>query len=301
MEEDFRSGFVSVVGKTNVGKSTLINKFIGEKISIVSNRPQTTRNKILSILTDDNSQIIFLDTPGVHKPKSKLSEFMLKEVNNSLNQVDLILYLIEPEENISEINKNILDKLKKISSPIILVINKIDRFDKNKNIILKTIDAYKNFGFKEIISISALNNKNLDVLLSLIKNNLKSGPKYFMDDMITDMPERDIICEFIREKILIFTQDEIPHGCAVEIDLMKKRKNKNLIDIQANIYCEKESHKKIIIGHDGNLLKKIGSAARLESENLLGSKLNLKLWVKVKKNWRNNNFYLRQFGYYDKK
>lgn len=301
MDKEFRSGFVSVIGETNVGKSTLVNKFVGEKISIVSNRPQTTRNKILSILTDDDSQIIFLDTPGVHKPKSKLSEFMLKEVNNSLNQVDLILYLVEPQKNINEINKNILDKLIKVSSPIILVINKTDCFSKNQTVVLETIEAYKNYGFKEIIAVSALNNKNLDVLLDLVKDNLKPGPKYFTDDMITDMPEREIICEFIREKILIFTQDEIPHGCAVDIDLMKKRENRNLIDVQANIYCEKESHKKIIIGHNGSLLKKIGSAARLEAQNLLGSKLNLKIWVKVKKNWRNNNFYLRQFGYYDKK
>lgn len=300
-EKNFYSGFVSIVGKTNVGKSTLMNKLIGEKISIVSNKPQTTRNKILTVLTDDESQIIFLDTPGVHKPKSKLSKFMLKTVDQSLKEIDLILFLVEPCEKISDINQNIIEKLKKVSTPIILVINKIDTLQNKEQKVSDIKNFYEQYGFKNIISVSALTGENLDELLNTIKKNLKPGPKYFDDDFLTDMPERNIICEIIREKILFFLKDEIPHGCAVEINFFKKRDKKELIDIEASIFCEKESHKKIIIGRDGNMLKKIGTQARLESENLLGSKLNLKLWVKVKKNWRNNDFYLKQFGYDDKK
>lgn len=300
-EKNFYSGFVSIIGKTNAGKSTLMNKLIGEKISIVSNKPQTTRNKILTVLTDDESQIIFLDTPGVHKPKSKLSKFMLKTVDQSLKEIDLILFLVEPCEKISDINQNIIEKLKKVSTPIILVINKIDTLQNKEQKVLDIKNVYEQYGFKNIISVSVLTGENLDELLNTIKKNLKPGPKYFDDDFLTDMPERNIICEIIREKILFFLKDEIPHGCAVEINFFKKRDKKELIDIEASIFCEKESHKKIIIGRDGNMLKKIGMQARLESENLLGSKLNLKLWVKVKKNWRNNDFYLKQFGYDDKK
>lgn len=300
-EKNFYSGFVSIVGKTNAGKSTLMNKLIGEKISIVSNKPQTTRNKILTVLTDDESQIIFLDTPGVHKPKSKLSKFMLKTVDQSLKEIDLILFLVEPCGKISDINQNIIEKLKKVLTPIILVINKIDTLQNKEQKVSDIKNFYEQYGFKNIISVSALTGENLDELLNTIKKNLKPGPKYFDDDFLTDMPERNIICEIIREKILFFLKDEIPHGCAVEINFFKKRDKKDLVDIEANIFCEKESHKKIIIGRDGNMLKKIGIQARLESENLLGSKLNLKLWVKVKKNWRNNDFYLKQFGYDDKK
>ena len=300
-EKNFYSGFVSIIGKTNVGKSTLMNKLIGEKISIVSNKPQTTRNKILTVLTDDESQIIFLDTPGVHKPKSKLSKFMLKTVDQSLKEIDLILFLVEPCGKISDINQNIIEKLKKVSTPIILVINKIDTLQNKEQKVSDIKNFYEQYGFKNISSVSALTGENLDELLNTIKKNLKPGPKYFDDDFLTDMPERNIICEIIREKILFFLKDEIPHGCAVEINFFKKRDKKDLIDIEASIFCEKESHKKIIIGRDGNMLKKIGTQARLESENLLGSKLNLKLWVKVKKNWRNNDFYLKQFGYDDKK
>ncbi len=292
----FHSGFVSIIGKTNVGKSTLMNKFIGEKISVTSNKPQTTRNKILSVLTDDKSQIIFLDTPGIHKPKSKLSKFMLKTVDDSLKEIDAVLFLVEPQEKISFTNDNILKKLSQISSPKILVINKIDTLA-SKEKILKTIDNYKQFDFNEIIPISALTGENIDTLLACIKKYLPIGPKYFPDDTLTDMPERQIVAEIIREKILIFMQDEIPHGCAVEVNTMRKRKDKDLVDIEAVVYCEKDSHKKMIIGKNAEMLKKIGTFARRDIENLLGSKLNLQLWVKVKKNWRNNDFYLKQFGY----
>ncbi len=292
----FHSGFVSIIGKTNVGKSTLMNKFIGEKISVTSNKPQTTRNKILSVLTDDESQIIFLDTPGIHKPKSKLSKFMLKTVDDSLKEIDAVLFLVEPQGKISFTNDNILKKLSQISSPKILVINKIDTLT-SKEKILKTIDNYKQFDFNEIIPISALTGENIDILLACIKKYLPIGPKYFPDDTLTDMPECQIVAEIIREKILIFMQDEIPHGCAVEVNTMRKRKGKDLVDIEAVVYCEKDSHKKMIIGKNAEMLKKIGTFARRDIENLLGSKLNLQLWVKVKKNWRNNDFYLKQFGY----
>lgn len=292
----FHSGFVSIIGKTNVGKSTLMNKFIGEKISVTSNKPQTTRNKILSVLTDDESQIIFLDTPGIHKPKSKLSKFMLKTVDDSLKEIDAVLFLVEPQEKISFTNDDILKKLAQISSSKILVINKIDILA-SKEKILKTIDNYKQFDFNEIIPISALTGENIDNLFACIKKYLPIGPKYFPDDTLTDMPERQIVAEIIREKILIFMQDEIPHGCAVEVNTMRKRKGKDLVDIEAVVYCEKDSHKKMIIGKNAEMLKKIGTFARRDIENLLGSKLNLQLWVKVKKNWRNNDFYLKQFGY----
>ena len=297
METKIHSGFVSIIGKTNAGKSTLMNKIIGEKISVTSSKPQTTRNKILSVMTDDEAQIIFLDTPGFHKPKSKLSEYMLKMIDESLNQIDLILFVIEPEKKISDANNNILEKLKNIASPKILVINKIDKYKSDRQIILQTIENYKGCCFKEIIPLSALTGENTETLTQLIKKNLPIGPKYFPDDTLTDMPQRQIISEIIREKILIYVQDQVPHGIAVEINEMKKRKGKNFIDIDAIIYCEKDSHKKIIIGRGGEMLKKIGQSARIESERLLATKLNLKLWVKVKKNWRNNDFYLKQFGY----
>ena len=296
MQKEFCSGFVSIIGVANVGKSTLINKFIGEKISATSHKAQTTRNKILGITTDENSQIIFLDTPGIHKPKSKLGEYMIKTAEQSLNEIDLILFLVEPENKISEINQNICDRLKKIHVPKFLVINKIDLYKNNRKIILKTIDNYKNFDFDQIIPISLLFDKNIDILKQEIKKVLPIGPKYFPDDTLTDQPERQIISELIREKILIFMQNEVPHGVAVEINQML-RKSRNMTYVDAIIYCEKETHKKILIGKDGSMLKKIGIASRQEAENLLNTKLNLKLWVKVKKNWRNNNFYLKQFGY----
>lgn len=301
LEKKFYSGFVSIIGQTNAGKSTLMNKIIGQKISIVSNKPQTTRNRILSVITDIESQIIFLDTPGVHTAKTKLSEFMLKSVEKSLRETDLILFLIEPKKIDSEINKKICERLKKIQTPVILVINKIDILENKKQKIIELASIYREFDFSNFIAVSALTGEGLDKLLNLIKRKLPVGPKYFDDEFLTDMPERDIICEIVREKILLSLKDEIPHGCAVKINLFKKRDNKNLFDIEANIFCEKESHKKIIIGKDGSMLKKIGTQARLESENLLGIKINLKLWVKTKKNWRNNNFYLKEFGYSDKK
>lgn len=296
MNKNFHSGFVSLIGRPNVGKSTLINNFIGEKIAITSNKPQTTRNKIKSILTEDDFQIIFIDTPGIHKSKSKLGNYMVKSAETTLNEVDIVLYLVEPFENIKESDLYIIKKLKGISTPVFLIINKIDKISPEK--ILSVIDSYKSiYNFAEIIPISALKGKNKEDLLKTIKKYLPEGPKFFPSDMITDQPERHIISEIIREKSLYLLQKEIPHGIAVEVTSMKKRKDKELIDIQTVLYCEKESHKGIIIGKKGNLLKKIGSNSRYEIERLLGSPINLQIWIKVKKDWRENDFLLKNFGY----
>lgn len=296
MNNKFCSGFVSLIGRPNVGKSTLMNNLIGEKIAIISKKPQTTRNKIQSILTENDFQAIFIDTPGIHKPKSKLGNYMVKSAETTLNEVDIVLYLIEPFEKIKESDLNIIKKLENIKTPIFLIINKIDTVPKEE--ILKTIESYKSIlNFAEIIPISALKNKNTQELLKTIKKYLPEGPKYFPEDMITDQPERQIVSEIIREKSLNLLQEEIPHGIAVEINSMKKRQNKDLIDINATIYCEKDSHKGIIIGKQGAMLKKIGSNARYEIERLLGSNINLQIWIKVKKDWRDSDFLLKNFGY----
>ncbi len=296
MSSKFYSGFVSLVGRPNVGKSTLMNCFIGEKIAIVSNKPQTTRNKIQSILTKDDFQIIFIDTPGIHKPKSKLGEYMLKSAENSLNQVDVVLYLVEPFEKISDSDKSIIEKLKKVNSTVFLVINKIDTVEKSQ--LLKIIDSYRAlYDFKEIIPISAMKNEGIGELLKSIRSYLPEGPKFFPDDMVTDQPERQIVAELIREKALYLLQEEIPHGIAIEIMSMKKREGKQIIDIETTIYCEKDSHKGIIIGKKGLMLKEIGQKARHDIERFLGYPIYLQLWVKVKKDWRDSDFLLRNFGY----
>jgi len=299
LSNTFKSGFVSLIGRPNVGKSTLMNCLVGEKIAIISNKPQTTRNKIQSILTRDDFQIVFIDTPGIHKPKSKLGEYMLKSAENALNEIDVILYLVEPEDKIGKGDKEIISKLQNINSPVFLIINKIDTVEKNE--LLKVIDRFRAmYDFKEIIPVSAIKADNTNTLLDTIKNYLPDGPKYFPDDMITDQPERQITSEIIREKALQLLQEEIPHGIAVEIMSMKKRENKEIIDVEATVYCEKESHKGIIIGKKGAMLKEIGSKSRCDIERLLGSPVYLQLWVKVKKDWRDSNFLLKNFGYNDK-
>ena len=292
----FRSGFVSLIGRPNVGKSTLMNCLIGEKIAITSNKPQTTRNKIRSILTTDNFQVIFIDTPGIHTPKSKLGSFMVKSAETSLNEIDIILYLIEPFEKIKDSDLKIIEKLQKVKSNIFLIINKIDTVPKED--ILKVIDSYRSkYNFNEIIPISAIKNINTEELLKNIEKYLPEGPRYFPKDMITDQPERQIVSEIIREKALFLLQEEIPHGIAVEITGMKNRKGKEIVDVDATIYCERDSHKGIIIGKQGSMLKRIGSKARYDIERLLGSPINLQIWVKVKKDWRDSDFLLKNFGY----
>ncbi len=296
MTNNFKSGFVSLIGRPNVGKSTLMNSLIGEKISIISNKPQTTRNKIQTILTTDSFQVIFIDTPGIHDPKSKLGNYMVKSAENSLNDIDLVLYLIEPYEKIKDSDKAILDRLKNVKTPVFLVINKIDTVKKEQ--LLKVIDAYRQeYDFKEIIPISALKGLNKELLMSNIEKYLPEGPQYFPADMITDQPERQLVAEIIREKALYLLQDEIPHGIAVEITSMKERKDKDIMDIEATIYCEKDSHKGIIIGKQGTMLKKIGSNARRDIQRFLGTRINLQIWIKVKKDWRDSDFLLKNFGY----
>lgn len=296
MKNNFRSGFISLIGRPNVGKSTLMNNLIGEKIAIISSKPQTTRNKIQSILTEKDFQAIFIDTPGIHKPKSKLGNYMVKSAETTLNEVDIVLYLIEPFEKIKESDLSIIKRLENVKTPVFLIINKIDTVSPEE--ILGVIDSYKSiYNFAEIIPISALKGKNRDELLKCIKKYLPEGPQFFPSDMITDQPERQIVSEIIREKSLKLLQDEIPHGIAVEVSSMKNRKDKDIIDIQATIYCERDSHKGIIIGKQGSMLKKIGSNARYEIERLLGSPINLQIWIKVKKDWRDSDFLLKNFGY----
>ncbi|HGM3506957.1 TPA: GTPase Era [Clostridioides difficile] len=296
----FKSGFVSIVGRPNVGKSTLMNNVVGEKIAIMSDKPQTTRNTIQAVYTDEESQIVFLDTPGIHKPKNKLGEFMVKAATEAFKNVDLILFVVDDSKKIGPGDRKIIEDLRGVKTPIILVVNKIDQLDQ-KDELFDIIKMYDNEGlFKEIVPISALKGKNTDTLIKVIQNYLEEGPKYFPDYMITDQPERVLIAELIREKVLHYLNDEIPHGVAVEIEKMKARNDKEIVDVSAVIYCERDSHKGIIIGKNGRKLKGIGKSARQDIELLLGSQINLQLWVKVKENWRNLQNYINNFGYNDK-
>ncbi|HBG8608066.1 TPA: GTPase Era [Clostridioides difficile] len=296
----FKSGFVSIVGRPNVGKSTLMNNVVGEKIAIMSDKPQTTRNTIQAVYTDEEMQIVFLDTPGIHKPKNKLGEFMVKAVTEAFKNVDLILFVVDDSKKIGPGDRKIIEDLRSVKTPIILVVNKIDQLDQ-KDELFDIIKMYDREGiFKEIVPISALKGKNTDTLIKVIQNYLEEGPKYFPDYMITDQPERVLIAELIREKVLHYLNDEIPHGVAVEIEKMKARNDKEIVDVSAVIYCERDSHKGIIIGKNGRKLKGIGKSARQDIELLLGSQINLQLWVKVKENWRNLQNYINNFGYNDK-
>ena len=292
----YKSGFVTVVGRPNVGKSTLLNQVIGEKISIISNKPQTTRNKILLVYTEEEAQMVFIDTPGIQMPKNKLGEYMLKISKSTLEEVDIVTFMVDDSMEIGSMDSMILEDLKQISTPIVLLINKIDNLDHED--VLKLIDKYNKMDlFKEIIPISAMNGTNVDKYIEVLKNIIPKGPQYFPDDMITDQPERFVISEIIREKALINLEEEIPHGIYVSVEEVKQRKDKDIIDVVANIYCEKESHKGIVIGKAGSKLKQIGQTARIDIESLLGSKINLQLWVKVEKNWREKENKVKYFGY----
>ena len=292
----YKSGFVTIIGRPNVGKSTLMNEVIGQKIAIMSDKPQTTRNKIQSIYTEDNFQIVFIDTPGIHKPKHKLGDYMVRKARETLGEVDVILFVVDESLTIGGGDRHIIEELKDINTPIILVINKIDKIDQEKfNHIYKT---YKDMNiFSDIVGISALEGANIQVLIDKIVDFIPEGPQYFPGDMITDQPERIIVAEIIREKILHYIREEIPHGVAVETTMMKQRENKDIVDIHATIYCEKKSHKGIIIGKQGRKLKGIGKSAREDIEKLLGSKIYLELWVKVKEDWRNSPGTLKTLGY----
>lgn len=293
---NYKSGFVTLIGRPNVGKSTLMNRLIGQKIAITSNKPQTTRNRIQTVYTCDEGQIIFLDTPGIHKAKNKLGEYMVSVAERTLKEVDVILWLVEPSTFIGAGEQHIAEQLRSVKTPVFLVINKIDTVEKAG--ILKFIAAYKDIvDFAEIIPVSALKGENTDDLLQAMMKYLPTGPQYYDEDTITDQPERQIVAEMIREKALRNLSDEIPHGIAVAIDRMHERPNGSIIDIDATIVCERNSHKGIIIGKQGAMLKKIGSQARADMEALLDCKVNLKLWVKVKKDWRDSDFLIKNFGY----
>ena len=294
--DKFKSGFVTLIGRPNVGKSTLMNHLIGQKIAITSNKPQTTRNRIQTVHTEDRGQIIFLDTPGIHKAKNKLGEFMVNTAERTFKEVDVILWLVEPSTFIGAGERHIADQLQNVKTPIVLVINKIDTVEKAQ--LLTFIDAYKDIAnFAEIVPVSALKGENTENLIDVIFKYLPEGPQYYDEDTITDQPERQIVAELIREKALRNLSEEIPHGIVVVIDRMKERSQGGIMDIDATIICERDSHKGIIIGKQGSMLKKIGSQARTEIEGLLATKVNLKLWIKVKKDWRDSDFLIRNYGY----
>lgn len=296
MKKPFKSGFITLIGRTNVGKSTLMNRLVGEKIAIMSNKPQTTRHRIQSVLTKDDFQAVFIDTPGIHRPKNKLGEYMVKAAQTTLGEVDLVLFLVEPSDRVGGGDSQIIERLNHIDTPVILVINKIDSISREE--VGRLIEAYKDlYTFEEIIPISAFNGDNVERLMDIIEAHLPEGPQYFPSDMLTDQPERQLVAELIREKSLYMLQEEIPHGIAVEIDTMKSREDSDIIDIDATIICERDSHKGIIIGKQGAMLKEIGSKARYDIERLLGSKVYLQLWVKVKKNWRDSDYLLKNFGF----
>lgn len=291
---NFKSGFATLIGRPNVGKSTLMNRLIGQKIAITSNKPQTTRNRIRTVLTLEEGQIVFVDTPGIHKSKNKLGDYMVSSAEKTLGEVDVILWLVEPTTFIGAGERHIIEELKKVKTPVILVINKTDTVKREE--VLPAIDIYrKELDFQEIVPVSALKGTNTDVLIECILKYLPYGPAFYDEDTVTDQPMRQIAAELIREKALRLLQEEIPHGVAVTVESMKYRKN--ICDIEALIVCERDSHKGIIIGKGGAMLKKIGSMARPEIEDMLETKVNLQLWVKVKKDWRDSDFLLKNFGY----
>ncbi|WP_010292578.1 GTPase Era [Clostridium senegalense] len=291
----FKSGFITIIGRPNVGKSTLLNYIMGEKVSIVSSRPQTTRDNIQTIKTTEDYQMIFVDTPGMHKPRHKLGEYMVNVAKDSLKEVDLVLFITTPEDEMHRGDEHILNQLKEAGVPTFLLVNKIDENPAER--VAKAIDTYsKTMNFEEVVPLSAINGKNVETLMKLIVENLPEGPKYYPEDMIIDKQERFIVTESIREKALRLLSKEVPHGIAVEIILMKKNE-KGVYKIEANLLCEKDSHKGIIIGKNGSMLKKISTYARQDLEKFFGSKVNLKLWVKVKKDWRDSPTMLKELGY----
>lgn len=299
MKENFKSGFVSIIGRTNVGKSTIINALVGEKVAAVANKTQTTRTAIRGIINRENSQIVIIDTPGIHKPKSKLSETMLDTAFTFTKDVDVVLFVIDATSNeIGRGDSRILEKIKEAKRKTILIINKIDML-KNREDLLKLIDMYqKEYDFAAVIPVSATKKENIEVILDEIEKNLKEGPAYYDMEEYTDQTSRQLVEEVIREKALKFLDDEVPHGIYIETEKMKFRKTKDkeeIYDVEATIYCLRDSHKGIIIGKNGSMLKKIGTCARKDLENMLGTKVNLKIWVKVKEDWLNNDLIVKKF------
>lgn len=297
MKQNFKSGFAAVIGRPNVGKSTLMNRLVGQKIAIMSDKPQTTRNRLLGIRTSAESQIIFVDTPGLHKPRTRLGEYMVDVADNSAKDADLILYVSDASAPLVSAEEDIIQNLGKYGLPCILLLNKVDLC--NKEGLLPTIDAYqKLYPFESIIPISARKENGLDLVVAEIEKYLPEGPAFYPEEMVTDMTEREIAAEVVREKMLRLLDKEVPHGVAIEVAVFKEKENVN--EIGVNIYCEKESHKGIIIGKQGEMLKRIGRNARLELEDMMKKKVYLELWVKVKNDWRNNNHLIRDFGFDNK-
>ena len=295
MKNHFKSGFVTLIGRPNVGKSTLMNHLIGQKIAITSHKPQTTRNRIQTVYTCEEGQIVFVDTPGIHKAKNKLGNYMVRVAERSLTEVDVILWLVEPTTFIGAGERHIIEQLKKVKTPVILVINKTDKVKKEE--ILTFIDVYrKEMDFEEIVPVSALKGDNTNVLVSCIMKYLPYGEPFYDEDTVTDQPMRQIASELVREKALRLLDDEIPHGIAVVVEKMNRRRS-GITDIEATIICERESHKGIIIGKGGSMLKKIGTEARAEIEEMVEGQVNLKLWVKVRREWRDSELYLKNYGY----
>lgn len=308
MTENYRSGFAAIIGRPNVGKSTLMNRLIGQKIAITSSKAQTTRNRIQTVYTDDEAQIVFLDTPGINRAKNKLGEYMMNVAHGTLAEVDVVMWIVEPTTFIGAGERHIIEVLEKVNTPVLLVINKTDAVEETA--VVDAINTYKEvYDFDAIVPVSALKGKNTDELIRTIKKLLPYGPQFYDEDTVTDQPERQIVSELIREQALRLLDKEIPHGIAVVIDRMKERpvaedgpataEARGLMDIDATIICERDSHKGIIIGKQGTMLKKIGTKARISIENLLGTRVNLKLWVKVKKDWRDSDTLIRNYGYRD--
>lgn len=294
--QEHKSGFISIIGRPNVGKSTFLNRVIGQKIAIMSDKPQTTRNKVQGVLTTNDAQLVFIDTPGIHKPKHKLGDFMMKVAQNTLKEVDIVLFMVNAEEGFGRGEEFILDKFQSIKTPVFLVINKIDLVHPDQ--LMEIIVSYKEkYPFAEIIPISALEGNNLEVLLDVIKKYIPEGPQYYPADQVTDHPERFIVSELIREKALHLTREEIPHSLAVVIEKMERIEDKDVVHVMATIIVERDSQKGIVIGKQGSMLKEIGKRARQDIENLLGTKVFLELWVKVQKDWRNKMSQLRDFGF----
>ncbi|WP_181350625.1 GTPase Era [Thalassobacillus sp. CUG 92003] len=296
MEQAYKSGFVAIIGRPNVGKSTFMNHVIGQKIAIMSDKPQTTRNKIQGVMTEDDAQIVFIDTPGIHKPKHKLGDFMVNVAQRALNEVDAIMFMIDAEEGYGRGDQFIIDRLQNVDRPVFLIVNKIDRVHPEQ--LLPLIDGYRErYDFAEIIPISAIQGNNVEHLVHVLKEHLPEGPQYYPEDQITDHPERFIITEMIREKALHLTKEEVPHSIAVVMDSIESREDSDTVYIQATVIVERPSQKGIIIGKQGSMLKEIGKRARKDIEILLGSKVYLELWAKVQKDWRNHQRQLSDFGY----
>lgn len=294
MDTNFKSGFAAIIGMPNVGKSTLLNTIIGQKIAIISDKPQTTRNKILAIHTTEESQIIFTDTPGIHKPRTRLGEYMVGVAKESMNEMDVVLFVVDATEKIHEMEREIAKNIGKLGVPSVLVINKVDKIKKEE--LLPLIADYSNLHkFDSIVPISAKTGDGVDILLNDINDFIEPGPKFYYDDMITDQPEKQVAAEIIREKMLWLLEQEVPHGIAIAVDKMEEKED--ITNIYATIFCEKGSHKGIIIGKNGEMLKKIGSMAREDIQKMLDKKVYLSLWVKVKTDWRNNNQLIKNFGY----